>query len=136
MEEDISPKISKYNSGVAQIYRLDNLWKNTHSYAFKGDYSMWNLALDRLWLELASDLNNGDLKEFKAEYEAIELKLKLSGSFFDVAPSGFKSIPKDLQIKKAIQYKLLMDKQLLMKRIENSTGKGTAYQDDIETYLD
>lgn len=57
MPDDEQPKISKYNSGIAIIMRLDVLWKDTHVHSRSGQYYKWNLDLDRIWCEL-SRVNN------------------------------------------------------------------------------
>ena len=56
------PKLSKYNSGIAQLYRIDNLWKDCHRFSRDGNSDKWNWSLDRVWVELAPDISINDPK--------------------------------------------------------------------------
>ena len=64
MEEDREQKISKFSSGVNILIRLDRLWMDCHNHSRAGFYYRWNTDLDRIWVELARDI---DEKEYVAE---------------------------------------------------------------------
>ncbi len=130
MEEENTVKISKYNSGVAQIYRLDNLWKNTHSYARSGQFSKWNLELDRVWCELARDLKEADYKQELVKYDTVNKKLSKFGGFNDTPKPGFNTSSSVISKSRMAQYNVLMEKELLLRRLENQVGKGTAWEDE------
>lgn len=122
-----SPKISKYNSGVAQIYRLDELWKDTHKLSRGGLLDAWNFTLDRVWSELAGDLKPND--ERVKTFSDINKRINdLQNILFD------KKIKIDSYRTKF--YLLLMEKELFLRRLQNEIGKGSAYQDDMDDYFD
>ena len=128
MEEQTTQKTSKYNSGVAQIMRLDDLWKKTHTAVIMSNFYKWNVLLDRIWCELAKDIDNGDYKTKKYNYDEIDEKI---GTIKDTQ-EGFKN-PSEKDIEKRNgQFKILMEKELFLRRLENSLGKGTAWEDEDE----
>jgi len=111
-----SQKTSKYNSGVAQIMRLDYLWQETHKCARQGDLQKWNWILDRVWLELAGDLDNDDNRV-----------------------SDFNKFIKDVAENKdqtCMLYQTLMRKELFLRRLQNELGKGTSYEESDSDYMD
>lgn len=123
---DTTVNVSKYNSGIAQIYRMDNLWKDTHTHSRNGEMDKWNWDLDRLWLELAADLKEVDSRVNKfAEFNnsIAELKEKLSNKKIEVS-KYFSEI-----------YQKQMEKELFLRRLQNDLGKGTAI-DREEEFLD
>jgi hypothetical protein len=103
-------KISKYNSAVAQLYRLDNLWQRCHEYRLIGNLSKWNDTLDCVWTELAADTGSNITKTYKKIKDDI-IKYKSKRSQF---------------------YQVLMLKEIFLRKIQNKQGKGTAYQEDDE----
>lgn len=130
MADDFSnneEKTSKYNSGIAQLMRLDELWKDTHRHSRAGKLNNWNWDLDRIWCELAADLTDKDPKidEYNSFVAAIgDLNKKL----------GMKEI-NAVEYQKQL-YLLLMEKELSLRRLQNKLGKGTALrrvdEDEIE----
>jgi len=114
-------KTSLYNSGWAQIKRLDELWTESHSLARIGKLDNWNWLLDRVWMELVGDLKEDDdiLKKFDTFNIAIG-KLKTS--------EDKDKFPK--------LYNTLMEKEAFLRRLQNKLGKGTklvdADEDDFE----
>lgn len=133
-EEPQQPeKISVYNSGVAQIKRLDELWNKTHKYAEGGLLSKWNWILDRIWCELIGDL----------ELSEEDSKDKSYKDTFD----GFKVIIGDINqkfVKKEIKaeeykrelYENLMDKEAFLRRLQQRLGKGTKFVDADEDMIE
>jgi len=129
MQEETEQKISKYNSGVAIQIRLDSLWKDANNHSRAGFFAKWNNDLDTIWRELARDIPKKDWEAKKAEFEKFETSLKNIGSFKDSQPEGFKSPDDDFWKNRDKHYKILMDKELFLKRLENEYGKGTAFDD-------
>ena len=135
-------KISKINSAGLINLRLHILWLKTHSFADKGMYSSWNTTLDRLWCEMAGDVfptekgNSKDdltLKEFENINEKVE-EVSPLGNW--KVKEGFEDLEKPkLEIQKK-QYKALMNKEIFLRRLQNKQGKGTAYRDSSEDYMD
>jgi hypothetical protein len=131
MEEDnenvIDVKSSKLNSGMLQIFRLDFLWKERHTHARRGDYSKWNEDLDSIWCELAGDVQEGDSNEKKYN----QLDLEYSKSLITTKQKkGFEKSSSEEVISRIRQKKALMKKELFLRRLQNTQGKGTAYNDD------
>lgn len=107
-------KISKYNSAVAQLYRLNDLWKACSHYSTNGDLMKWNWYLNALWMELGGDV----VKDDKVKFKSIE-----------------KSISDNIS-NRSILYQILQIKHIFLKTIENKQGKGTAYMDPEEDSMD
>ena len=120
-------KISRYNSGIAQIYRLDILWRDSHKHSRLGELTKWNWDLDRVWLELAGDLEEDD-KQI-TDYEAFTT---LIGDL----NKKFTNRKIDLGEYKLTLYKLLMEKELFLRRLQNKLGKGSSYLEGDEDYMD
>ena len=110
-------KISKYNSGIAQIYRVDNLWKNSHHHRCCGELILWNWDLDSVWCELVGDLKEDD--------ERIEKFAELD-----------KEVGLNLMKDKRLLYKSLMNKEIFLRRLQNKLGKGTALMDANEDMIE
>jgi hypothetical protein len=147
MEEQQENKVSKYNSGVAQLYRLDGLWKDVNNHSRAGLFSKWNEDLDRVWCELARDLPETEkkleenkkipsFKDAKDEFDKYDTQLMNQGNFQDKEPEGFIEISKEVKQKRNEQYKILIDKELFLRRLENKLGKGTAWEDEDEDNFD
>jgi len=141
--EEGEVKVSKYNSGINIIMRLDTLWKDTHLYSRAGDYQKWNDTLDRIWVELARDLSDTEYKERKEEFDGFEGELSNLGELRTLNnKNGFKNNPEMKEKEKknteghSKQYKKLIEKELFLRRLENHLGKGTAWdegdEDDFE----
>lgn len=156
MEESEDKKISKFSSGINILQRIDFLWKNCANFKRMGRYSAWNEELDSVWLELARDLspeeyydldnekkiiydNQKDKKEtetkgYKTQYDNFEVEMEKLMPFQDSGVQGFKK-PSEIDIKRRNkQYKLLMEKQLFLARLENKVGKGTSWEEEEEDF--
>ena len=106
-------KLSKYNSSLAQLFRIDALWQKVHLCAGRGDLMGWNWTLDRIWCELVADSKKEDENEFNRY--VIEISKVID--------------------KKELLYHILMSKEAFLRKLQNAQGKGTAYQEDIEEYM-
>lgn len=135
-QSPIVEKTSKFSSGINIIMRLDGLWRDTHSHSRAGRYQAWNTDMDRIWLELARDLDGNDFKEKKKEFEKFEKELTEIGMIEDTTPSGFGESKVNDKSNRNSHYKKLMEKQLFIARLENKLGKGTTFdegdEDDFE----
>lgn len=132
---------SKFSSGLNIITRLDGLWRNCQDFKRKGEYSKWNDELDTIWLELARDLKQEDyndkkkkIKGFKSQFDEFDEKLKKQLPFNDSAGTGFHKPKKDLMKRRNEQYKILMEKQLFLARLENELDKGTTYEEEDDDF--
>lgn len=107
-------RTSKYNSAIAQLYRIDQLWQDAHRHARSGELMKWNWDLDRVWCELAADAEKGSDEEFNEFLDRI---------------AKARTKPNEL-------YHILLEKEIFLRRIQNKQGKGTAYQESVDEYMD
>lgn len=118
-EEEVQ-KVSKFNSGMAQIQRLHDLWLRSHVVVMRGDLRSWNWVLDRIWLELIGDIKVDD-KRIEAwndiNKKIAELLMKLN---------SYNIILEDFRTE---YYKSLIDKESFLRRLQNELGKGTKFED-------
>lgn len=147
MAQEEQEKVSKYNSGVFIIQRLDNLWNNANRHAINNEFNKWNKNLDRIWLEIARDLPDTEfedkknakgetIKGYRTKFQEIEDELDKTGALQDSFGSDFEQ-PSTKEIKNRIkQYEVLMKKDLFLRRLENKVGKGTRFEDTSEDDMD
>lgn len=141
MAED-EVKVSKYNSGVAIILRLDGLWKDTHKHSRAGFFYKWNQDLDRIWVELARDLDDSEYNDkrdgdnvvkegYKTKFDSFDKRLSdLKVPLKDTLSNDFENPSEtDMEVRSK-QYKILMEKELFLRRLENKVGKGTAWSEE------
>lgn len=124
---------SKYNAAIAQLYRLDDLWKEAHKHGKEVSYIKWNEVLDRVWCELRTDVYSD--QKIKNQMEEFDKKLMNNYLY---------TINETLKIEKPVQYakiinnlkRILIEKEAYLRYLQNSQGKGSAYEEDIEDYID
>ena len=148
MEENEQNQISKHNSGVFIIQRLHNLWLDANEHSRNGEFAKWNNDLDRIWLEIARDLSDYQLKDSEdnkgnkkkgklTEFQEFDKRLADTG---EIRNSGkihdFQKTDKDDAKIRNKQYKILMEKEFFLRRLENETGKGTKFEDTSEDDMD
>lgn len=107
-------KKSKYNQGLSQLFRIDNLWQSSQYYRGAGLINKWNDRLDMVWTELAADADKEDEKVFIRYMKVI------------IENRG----------KKKILNQILMSKEIWLRKLQNKQGKGTAYLDESEDDFD
>ncbi len=136
-EEEL--KISDFNSAMFINQRLHNLWLDANNNKRKGAFSNWNGDLDAVWCELAGDVDPGTEAGRKTEEVFAELNRKIG----EVSPlinwgftaGSFNTVDPEHRHKKAKQYQALMNKEIFLRRLMNSQGKGTKYRDSIDAML-
>jgi len=121
---------SKYNSGVAKEIRRNDLWKEANFHSRTGQFTKWSEDLDTIWSELCADIKPEEFKNKKEEFEKFDNDLLIIGRIEDKSSNGFAELGKDFYDKRDKHYKKLRDKEIFLRRLENSLGKGTAYEDD------
>lgn len=126
-------KTSRINAAGIINITLENLWRDAYVALSRGDYTLWNRKLDAVWLILGGDVKKSSNEEKK--FNAMELKIYETGSLSN-KKVGFESTKPDESSKRAIQYRLLMEKSLFLRRLQNSQGKGTAYISEDEDDFD
>ena len=125
---------SKYNSALAQLYRLDNLWKDCHSHSRTNQFVRWNLDLDAIWRELSDWTKDED--DDCLRFKELNIKLQAAGLFEPTMENGFKGINvKELSLKSSKIYNLLMEKEIFLRRLQNKQGKSGAAEDDLDDYM-
>ena len=132
--EEQEQKVSKYNSGIAKIYRMDGLWKNVNNHSVLGNFIKWNEFLDRVWCELSADITPTDFGDKEKKFKEFDDAISIIGSFDDGLSDGFKNISKDLLEKRSKHYKALINKEMFLRRLENELGKGTAWDEGEDDF--
>ena len=133
--EDTSfSKVSKINAAALINLIIADLWKDSYRHSRNAELSKWNADLNCLWVELAGDVEE-DSDEEKA-YLKLDGELASTGSLQKPKATGFKTASIEEAKTFTKQYKLLMKKALFLKRLQNKQGKGTAYYDDSDDYMD
>ena len=132
---------SKINSGMLINLRLNDLWKDAHRHARAGKYSAWNDDLDRVWCELGGDEKEIDEDDKDYEDSSDDKYNKLTLAYADACKGvkklvGFQTHTSDSKVSFAAQKKALIKKEIFLRRLQNQQGKGTAYHDSAEDYMD
>jgi len=133
-EETSFSKVSKINAAALINLIMADLWKDAYRHSRNAELSKWNADLNCIWIELAGDVDVNSDKE--KEFKKMDSNLASTGSLYKKASTGFKQTSKDELVLFAKQYRLLMEKALFLKRLQNKQGKGTAYYDDADDYMD
>ena len=128
-DSEDTPKVSKYNSAVNQLMRLDELWKDAHRHSRSGKYHLWNADLDCIWSELSRDLEKGCDED--KEYNDFTIKIANAGSVDSGKIWGFKSSPTNPK-----HYAILREKEIWLGRLQNKLGKGTSWSDEDEDLIE
>ena len=126
-------KISRINSAGLTNITLENLWKDCYDAMAKGDLVKWNRKLDAIWIILGGDCSEGGEEDKK--YKLLEVSIHKTGSL-NHKKTGFLSTQENEAVLMAAQYLYLKEKSLFLKRLQNSQGKGTAYQNEDEDDFD
>ena len=127
-------KISLYNSGMAQIKRLDELWAKIHKYAEGGLMTKWNWGLDRIWCELVGDLEEESEEEDKkdspiAKFENFKVLIGNINNQFIQRNINVQDYQRNM-------YEALMEKEAFLRRLQNKLGKGTKLVDADEDFIE
>ena len=133
-ETQDSEKLSKYNSAIDQLRRIDEIYRHIIKNKRDSNFYLWNLNLDCIWSELV-----GDFEEKAPEEEkmiSLNKKILEVSPLFSSAQTSFNKIPSDFITKKSQQYLALFEKEIFIRRVQNKLGKGTAWssgdEDDFE----
>lgn len=127
-------KFSKINSAALINLRIHNLWLEINNFASKGWFASWNSKLDRMWCELAGDVDEGSDKW--KEYEKIQKDVSSMSPLKNWENGiGFLDLDEAEEKKQLKQYDLLIKKEVFLRKLMNYQGKGTAYLDPADEYL-
>jgi len=126
--------VSKINAAALINLIIADLWKDSYRHSRNAELSKWNADLNCLWVELAGDVEPDSDNE-KA-FKQIDMDLARTGSLYKKKTTGFKPTSTSEVATFAKQYALLMKKALFLKRLQNKQGKGTAYYNSADDYMD
>ncbi len=126
-------RISKINAAGIINITLENLWRDIFLAMSKGGLVTWNRKLDAIWGILGGDQVEGDTVD--KNMNSLNKQIYETGSLSH-KKVGFKKLESDESTKMALQYLLLNKKNLFLRRLQNSQGKGTAYQSDDRDDMD
>jgi len=115
-------RVSKFNSSIAILQRIDQLWKDAHNHSRSGQLMKWNWDLDRVWCELAADAENS-VEDFEEHNKKI--KVFLENVTKNKSPTRYNEL-----------YTLLLKKEIFLRTLQNKQGKGTVYEDSLDDYMD
>ncbi len=132
-QEAEEKSISRINAAGIINITIENLWRDVFSSMSKGDLVTWNRKLDSIWSILGGDVKE-DEKEDK-NMNSLNQTLYETGSL-NHKKIGFKKFESDESENMALQYLILNKKNLFLRRLQNSQGKGTAYQRDDDDDFD
>ncbi len=130
---------SKINSGMLQVFRLDFLWKEKIKFARLGLYNKWNDILDMVWCELAGDVKiKKKDKEDKVKNDFDKFS-QLTKDYADTIKSnsnkrGFGNYEEVDLVNMVKQKKALMNKEIFLRKLQNTQGKGTAYDEEDDDF--
>lgn len=117
--DDKTVDSSAFNEGMLQIRRLHDSWVRCNHYSVKGMLSDWRWELDVVWRELSFDDKKGDNKFYE--------KICLLDKALQVAfIRGLRSE----------MYRLLNEKEVLLRELQHAAGKGGKYVDSTEADFD
>lgn len=133
-EKEIELK-SKINSAGLVNITLNNLWVEYFKDFRDGKFLSANNDLDCIWTILGGDVEEDGTVE--KDYKKIEKDLSESGSLQDIIEiQGFGKVSEE-QIRKLCKQKgLLQKKAVFLRRLQNKQGKGSAYEDNADDYMD
>jgi len=136
-ENDIeaeTEKISKINAAGLINITFTNLWNDFYRHLRGSRFAEANADLDCLWVEFGGDVEEGAVEE--TTYDNLNEKLVKKGSLKKRKHEGFKKINEEDIDGMTYQYTHLLKKALFLKKLQNKQGKGTAYRDSADDYMD
>jgi hypothetical protein len=133
---DNSGVLSKINSAGLVNITMNNLWQNFFDHYRSGKYLSASNDLDCIWTILGGEKDMAG-SDGEKNYLAMEEELSKIGLLQNnVEVKGFGKV-NDEQIHKFMKHKaILLKKSLLLRRLQNTQGKGSAYYDSDESDFD
>ena len=128
-------KVSSYNSSELKNLQLHDLWRCANTACINGLYDRWNTYLDLIFGELVGDIildKKGNCKE-DGDYNGFNKRLKETGSLKIGDIKGFKS---NKNTNRDVQYNILQEKHIWLKRLQTKLNRGTRFKDEFEDDFD
>jgi len=126
-------RISKINAAGIINITIENLWRDVFIAMSNSNLVLWNKKLDAIWSILGGDQEKGDTVDKKMT--ALNSRIYATGSLSHTKV-GFEKLGDDAAEKMALQYLLLNEKNLFLRRLQNKQGKGTAYMGEDRDDMD
>lgn len=128
-ESDSFGKLSRINSAGLVNSVLSNLWSDFFRHFRDGKYLSANSDLDCIWTILGGE-KGVETDGTQSAYLKVEKRLFDSGALQDsIVITGFGKISEEQKNKFSQHKKILLEKSLFLRRLQNKQGKGTAYDD-------
>ena len=124
VDEDKTSRINA--AGIINI-TLENLWRDAYSAMSNGNLTTLNYKLDAIWALLGGDEKEDS--EWATKFNKIDLEVHNTGSLSGKT-TGFELIGDEKKTSRSLQYLLLRNKAIFLRRLQNKQGKGTAYHDE------
>jgi hypothetical protein len=137
VEEEENRLMSRINSAGLINLTLKNLWDDYYKHFRQAMYFKANADLDCLWVEFGGDVDDDSQNGKKTIEEFEKIEGEIAKAFaVQTNPNGFMKQSKEQTLAVIKQCAVLKKKALFLKRLMNSQGKGTAYEESIDDYLD
>lgn len=134
MAEQEQKVVSDYNAAALINQRIQNSWTVIIKYRREGKFHLWNNELDSIWGELSGDLEEKkDYPEWEAKLKEYDGKLAKLGNIID--NFGFNNPTEEAKTNRILQYYILQEKHLFVKRLEKYLGKGTKFREGSDDYM-
>jgi len=129
--------LSKINSAHIVNVTLNELWKDYFRHYKARKYQDANMDLDCIWTVLGGEKGVKG-STIDKEYFDMEMKIAQTGKIYNGEGKKLLSDepPKEYYITIRKQMLYLQEKALFLRRLQNEQGKGSAYHDADEDYMD
>jgi len=127
VESQLSSKINA--AGLINL-TLERLWVDSYNAMSNGNYVLCNVKLDCIWAILGGD--EGEDSDIVKQFNALDLRIHENGGW----NSSSRGFTLDKKEDVPLQYLLLRNKAIFLRRLQNKQGKGTAYDDGSADYMD
>ena len=137
MDEPVSTdllKQSKYNTSGFINLRLNDLWIKVNNATIAGNYHQWNFILDVIYRELTRDFPVKAQQE--TEFNDLNAAVKKLLPLWRPTNPDFNNKAVLSESLKEKQYEAIDKKDIFLRRLENSVGKGSSYKDEDEDDFD
>lgn len=121
---DNKPDTSKYNEGLLQIQRLHNIYCRCQTLSVEDKLTQWHYELQGIWRELSRDASKLNINHSKIINTFDELIQTCFGYADGIAE------PEYTIINRPKLRKLLMEKEIYLRKIQDECGKGGSYKDE------
>jgi hypothetical protein len=113
---------SRINAAGLINSTLERLWIDSYNAMANGNYFLWNIKLDSIWAILGGDEKEDS--DIVKQFNELDLKIHENGGW----NKGSKGFVIENKGNMSLQYLLLRNKSIFLRRLQNKQGKGTAYE--------